>query len=399
MSRLPIAEHVAAGMKSASFIREMFEKGRALKALHGEANVFDFSLGNPNASPPHEFFESLQAVAAELQPARHRYMPNAGFEDARAAVAAFVAAEYRIELDGGGVILTSGAAGGLNIVLRAICNPGDEIIVLAPCFPEYRFYIQQAGGVMRLVGTDENFQPNADEIARAVGPRTRGLILNSPNNPTGAVYSAEALQRLAEVLRRRDSDDQPIYLITDDPYRRILYESDWCPTPVAFYPRTVLVSSYSKDLSIPGERLGYVAVPPRLPQRQLVVNALGVLNRTLGFVNAPAFMQRVIARCATAACDTGNYRANRQMLCNGLQAIGYDFLWPAGALYVFPRTPLADDIRFTEMLLQERILAVPGSGFGCPGRMRLCFSVERATIEGALPGFRRVFAACESAAV
>ena len=263
--------------------------------------MFDFSLGNPNAPPPPAFFDALQAVAAERNASLHRYMPNAGFDETRAAVARFVSAEYRMDVDAASVILTSGAAGGMNVVLRAICNPGDEVITLAPYFPEYRFYIEQAGARMVLVQTDGEFQPDLAAIRAVLTERTRAIIINTPNNPSGAVYTAESCRGLGEVLAGHDRPDRPLYIVCDDPYRRIIYDLDWCPTPAQYYPRTLIVSSYSKDLSIAGERAGYIAVPPTVPEKALLLAALTMLNRTLGFVNASAVMQRVIARCPDCA--------------------------------------------------------------------------------------------------
>jgi aspartate aminotransferase len=383
-----IAAKVQADLGAASFIREMFEKGLRLKAEFGPENVYDFSLGNPNARPPDAFFAALAAVVQEQSPALHRYMPNAGFEQTRAAVAHFVSGEYRQELDAAGVILTSGAAGGMNVVLRAICNPGDEVIVLAPFFPEYRFYIEQAGAIMVVVQTDRAFQPDLTALAAAITPRTRALLLNTPNNPTGAVYPEAACRGLAALAAKHDRPDHPLYLVCDDPYRRIIYDLDWCPTVLAHYPRTVLVSSYSKDLSIPGERAGYIVVPPAVPERGLLLNACTMLNRTLGFVNETALIQRVIARCADACCDLRFYRENRDLLCNALREYGYELVMPAGALYAFPQTPIPDDAAFVERLLKHRVLVVPGRGFGRPGTMRLSFCVDRATITGALPALR-----------
>jgi aspartate aminotransferase len=383
-----IATRVADAMTSASFIREMFERGRRMKAEFGDENVYDFSLGNPNAAPPPEFFAAIRDVAAETRPALHRYMPNAGFDETRAAVAQFLSGEYRIEIDSAGVILTSGAAGGINITLRAICNPGDEVIVLAPYFPEYRFYIEQAGATMVLVQTDDQFQFDLAAIERAVTPRTRAVLVNSPNNPTGAVYAAALCRGLAELLKRLDRDDRPIYLVTDDPYRRILYEGSWCPTPVGLYHRSIIVSSYSKDLSIAGERAGYIAVPPPTPGRAQLLNAMIMLNRTLGYVNMSAFMQRVLARCATALCDQTMYRRNRELICDALHDIGYDFVPPGGAMYVFPRTPIADDVAFVDILTKHRVLAVPGRGFGRPGHIRISFAVETGVVERSQSAFR-----------
>jgi aspartate aminotransferase len=389
MPKPPIAQTVAADMKNASWIREMFEVGRRLKAQYGEDNVHDFSLGNPNASPPPAFFRALADVAAARDPVMHRYMPNAGLDEARAAVASFLAREYRLELGPADVILTCGAAGGMNVVISTICDPGDEVIALVPFFPEYRFYAQRAGARLVLVQTDRDFQPDLAAIEAALTPRTRAIIVNSPNNPTGAVYAEALCQALAELLRRHDAPDRPIYLVTDDPYRRLIYDLDWCPTPVRHYDRSIIVSSYSKDLSIPGERAGYIAVPHSVPERQVLLGGLTMLNRTLGFVNAPAFMQRVIARCAAELCDVQFYRANRDLLCNALREYGYDLQIPPGAFYAFPKTPIEDDAAFAELLVKQRILTVPGRGFGRAGHIRIAFCVERQTIERALPGFKR----------
>ncbi|HOO15831.1 MAG TPA: pyridoxal phosphate-dependent aminotransferase [Phycisphaerae bacterium] len=383
-----IADKVAADMGSASFIREMFEKGRRLKAEFGEDNVFDFSLGNPNATPPDAFFRALREAAEEHQPALHRYMPNVGFDEARAAVARFLRTEYGAPFEAADVIMTSGAAGGMNVTLRALCNPGDEVLILTPFFPEYRFYVEQAGGRVVLVPTDADFQPDLGKIEAAITERTRAIIINSPNNPTGAIYTEAKCQGLGALLARHDRPDRPIYILLDDPYRRIVYDVDTCPTPLRHYPRTILISSYSKDISIAGERIGYIAVPHSVPQREKVLAAMTMLNRTLGFVNASAFMQRVIARCADARCDLDFYRQNRDLLCNALLSYGYDLKVPGGALYAFPKTPIADDAEFIAVLVKHRVLAVPGRGFGRPGYMRLSFCVDRKTIERGLPALK-----------
>ncbi len=388
MPRLAIAEKVASDMKSASWIREMFEKGRRMKAEFGVENVHDFSLGNPNALPPPAFFKALQAVAAERRPALHRYMPNVGFDEARAAVARFVSQEYRLEVEPDAVVLTSGAAGGMNLIMRAICDPGDEVILLAPFFPEYRFYVEQANGKVVVVETDDDFQPDLGAIEAAITDRTRALVVNTPNNPTGAVYTEQKCKALGELLRRHDRDDRPIYIATDDPYRRIIYDLDWCPTPAGHYHRTIIVSSYSKDLSISGERAGYLVVPQTVPERRTILNAMTMLNRTLGYVNMPAFMQRVVSRCADALCDVSFYRKNRNLLCNALLEYGYELTMPGGTFYAFPKTPIEDDVEFVDVLMEHKILAVPGRGFGRPGHIRVSFCVDHETIERALPGFK-----------
>jgi len=387
MNHPVIAEKVARDMQAASWIREMFEKGRRLKAELGADRVHDLTLGNPNADPPEAFFAALRQVAAEREPALHRYMPNVGFEQTRAAVAAFVSEEYRLEVEPDAVVLTSGAAGGMNVVMRTICNPGDEVILLAPFFPEYRFHVEQANGRVVIVQTDEQFQPDLAAIEAAISERTRAIIVNTPNNPSGAVYTEQSCAALAALLKRYDRDDRPIYIATDDPYRRIIYDLDWCPTVARHYHRTLIVSSYSKDLSIAGERAGYIVVPKSAPGRETILGAMTMLNRTLGFVNMAAFMQRVIARCAAALCDVNFYRRNRDLLCAALREYGYELTVPGGALYVFPRTPIADDVEFVNVLMKHGVLTVPGRGFGRPGHIRISFCVDRATIERALPGF------------
>ncbi len=393
MARTAIAEKAARDVESGSFIRRMFEEGRELRARYGAANVYDFTLGNPTATPPQRFFDALRETAIAVEPALHRYMPNAGFDDARTAVAEFLSAEYRTPIDRDGVLLTSGAAGALNVLLRAICDPDDEVIVLTPYFPEYRFYIEHSNARMVTVPTDARFQPDVARLAAALSPRTRAVLLNSPNNPTGAVYEQDRLDEIAALLTKHDRPDRPIYLLLDDPYRRVLFDRAWCPTPLAKYHRAVVASSYAKDLSIAGERMGYVAAPTSVPERKMLMDALTNLNRTLGFVNAGAFLQRVITRCADACCDVEPYRANAELLCGALERFGYSLVRPAGALYAFPRTPI-DDREFTTLLKErERILVVPGSGFAGAGHVRVSICVPRATIEGALPGFERALQA------
>lgn len=397
MAALPIAEKVAQDIQSASWVREMFERGRRLKAKLGEDRVFDFSLGNPNAEPPAGFFEALRGCAAQIQPAAHRYMSNNGYEETRAAVARFISAEYRTSYDAVGIIMTVGAAAALNVALRAILNPGDEVIVFEPYFPEYRFYIEQAQGRMIVVATDDTLQPDLAALELAITPRTRAVIVNSPNNPTGVVYSDAVCRGIRDVLARHDSEGHPLYLLCDDIYRRLIYDMDWCPAIAPLYRRSIVVSSYSKDLSIPGERIGYIAMPPGMPHRELLLAAMTMLNRTLGFVNAPAFMQRVIARCADALCDVGFYRANRDLLCQALQKFGYELHTPGGAFYAFPKSPI-DDVEFIDVLTRHNILAVPGRGFGRSGYFRLSYCVDRRTIENSLPAFEAAIQECRAAA-
>ncbi len=386
-TRGTIAAHVAANLSTSSFIRAMFEKGRALREIHGAHSVFDFSLGNPDASPPPAVFDAIRAVAGEANPGLHRYMPNAGFDETRAAIAAMLTQEYGAPFSAGDVVVTCGAAGGLNVAMRAICDPGDEVIVLAPYFVEYRAYIEQAGARMVVVNTGPGFEPDVAAIMSAVTPRTRAILVNSPNNPTGAVYSADSIAALCEAAARVDAPQRPLYIVCDDPYRRLVFEGGKPAHPIERYVRTIIASSYSKDLSLPGERIGYLAPSPRMQDRAMLLNAFIMLNRTLGYVNAPAFMQRVIARCATALCDINHYRVRRDALAGVLRAAGYEFDLPRGGMFLFPKTPIADDVAFCDRLLQQRILAVPGSGFGGPGFMRLSLAVSLDAIERSGPGF------------
>ncbi|MBK8913993.1 MAG: pyridoxal phosphate-dependent aminotransferase [Phycisphaerales bacterium] len=398
MANPVIADRVRSDMQAASWVREMFERGRRLKARLGEKNVHDFSLGNPNAAPPAAFFDALRAVAAESTPQNHRYMNNAGFDESRAAVAALLSREIRAPIDAAGVLLTCGAAGAMNVVLRAILNPQDEVVVFAPYFPEYRFYIEQAGGRMVVAESTPEFQVDARALRAAVTPRTRAVIVNSPNNPTGVVYTSEALAALAELLREVDQPGRPLYLICDDIYRRLVFDQPWCPAPAPLYHRSIITSSYSKDLSVPGERIGYVALPPPLPERELLFSAMTMLNRTLGFVNAPALQQRIIARCADALGDVGFYRSNRDLLCGALREMGYELTTPGGAFYAFPRSPITDDVKFIGILEEHNILAVPGVGFGRPGHVRFSFCVARETIERALDGLAAALRAARAGA-
>jgi aspartate aminotransferase len=392
MTQPPISQQIAEAMRSASWIRAMFEKGVRLKAELGEQNVFDFSLGNPNAAPPEAFFRALRDCAAVTRPAAHRYMNNAGFDETRQAIAGMLNREYGIAFIAKQVIAACGAAGGINVALRAMLNPGDEVIVLAPFFVEYKFYIAQAGGRMVVAQTTRDCLPDFDALAAAISDRTRAIIVNTPNNPSGVVYPEDVCRELGALLRKHDRPERPIYLLTDDIYKRLVYDIDRCPSPAEFYPRTVVVSSFSKDLSIPGERAGYIAVHPELPDADLLVAAMIMVTRTLGFVNAPGFMQRVVARCLDSICDKDFYRGNRDLLCDALRSYGYEMPPPGGAFYAFPRSPIADDAAFIDVLAEQRILAVPGSGFGRPGHFRLSYCVDRGTIERSLPGFKAAMA-------
>ncbi|MFZ5571460.1 MAG: pyridoxal phosphate-dependent aminotransferase [Thermodesulfobacteriota bacterium] len=379
-------------LTSASWIRKMFEEGGRLKALHGADNVFDFSLGNPNVPPPDQFREVLRDTVDSCGLGDHCYMPNTGYPQVCSSVADFVSREQNIPISAEDIIMTCGAAGGLNVIFKTILDPGDEVVTPAPFFVEYRFYADNHGGRLVTVPTGPDFNLDLDAMAAAVTPKTKAVLINSPNNPTGKVYDAGTLRRLSRLLTEKSREfGRTIYLIADEPYRKIVYDNVRVPSVFSDYPDSMVVTSYSKDISIPGERLGYVAVHPEASHKQPLLSGLTLANRILGFVNAPALMQRVIAALQGVSVDISEYARKRDLLCDGLAACGYEFTRPLGAFYLFPRSPLADDVRFVRLLQEELILTVPGSGFGGPGHFRIAFCVEDKTIVNALPGFRRAF--------
>jgi aspartate aminotransferase len=374
---MAISRSIAGQMERSSWIRRMFEIGIQLRRERGAENVFDFSLGNPDVEPPAVVLETLRRVIERPRPHSHGYMPNAGFPEVRAKIGA------TIGLSGDDIIMTNGAAGALNTVLKAILDPGDEVIVLNPYFPEYRFYIENHGGRVVPVETDSRFQPDIDRIRAAIGPRTKAVILNSPNNPTGAVYDAATLRALDRIVR------PPVLVISDEPYRSIVYDGVCPPDTLACVERAVVAWSWSKAMAISGERIGYLAIPPRLPEAVSLRNACTFANRILGYINAPAIWQWVVAEVPDATVDVSGYQAKRDLLCDALGEAGYYAQRPQGSYYVFPKTPLPDDIEFIGILQREGILAVPGTGFGRPGYMRLSLTIPRAELERSLPGFAR----------
>ncbi len=388
---MTIAGNIETILVKSSWIRKMFEEGGRLKAQHGPGNVYDFSLGNPNLPPPDRFKDALQETVADCGSGDHGYMPNVGYPRVRRSIAGHLSTEQQISISVDEVIMTCGAAGGLNVVLKTILNPGDEILTPIPCFVEYGFYAANHGGILKTVPTNSDFTLDLDAIEKAITPKTKGMIINSPNNPTGQVYSEESLKKLGALLAEKGRQTgRTIYLISDEPYRKIVFDGKSVPSVLNAYPESMVVTSYSKDLSIPGERLGYIAVNPKAAFREQLLAGMALCNRILGFVNAPALMQRVVARLQGESVDIGAYARKRDLLCDDLADCGYKFIKPAGAFYLFPETPIDDDVKFVQALQEEMILAVPGSGFKCPGHFRIAFCVDDATITGSIPGFRRV---------
>ncbi|MDL2274538.1 pyridoxal phosphate-dependent aminotransferase [Desulfosarcina sp. OttesenSCG-928-G10] len=378
-------------MTGGSWIRKMFEAGAKLKAVHGADQVFDFSLGNPSLPPPEKFTVALQETVSTCGPGSHCYMPQTGHPDVCESIAAYMTREQGVDLTGREIIMTCGAAGALNVIFKALLDPGDEVMVPAPCFVEYRFYVDNHGGVLKFVTTHPDFTLDLAAMEAAITPKTKVVLINSPNNPTGQVYSHDSLVALGRLLERKSRDaGHVIYLVSDEPYRKIVFDDAAVPSIFQCYPQSIIATSYAKDLSIPGERIGFAAINPAADHKDEVMAGMALANRILGFVNAPALMQRVVACIQGAHVDMGEYERKRNLLCDGLSDAGYDFVRPSGAFYLFPKTPVSDDVAFVKALQEELILVVPGSGFAGPGHFRIAFCVEDQTIINAMPGFKKV---------
>ncbi|MCK9364000.1 MAG: pyridoxal phosphate-dependent aminotransferase [Syntrophales bacterium] len=390
---MTVAKKIQGFMTAGSFIRKMFEEGARLKQKYGEENVFDFSLGNPNLEAPAAFKKRLRDIASSEGLGMHMYMQNAGYPETRAAVAKELNAAQGVSLSAEEIIMTCGAGGALNVILKTILDPGEEVISPAPFFMEYRFYVDNAGGALRIVPTRDDFSLDLDAIREAINEKTRAVLLNSPNNPTGKIYDESSIRALAEILRQsRAKYNQEIFLISDEPYREIVYDGNRASSILAAYNSSFIATSYSKSLSVPGERIGYIAVNPAIDDLKEVIGGLVLCNRILGFVNAPALMQRIIAGLEGVKIDVESYRRKRDLLCDGLSAAGYALRKPEGTFYLFLKTPIADDVRFADLLREKRILVVPGSGFYGPGHIRIAYCVEDSTITGAMEGFREALA-------
>jgi aspartate aminotransferase len=387
---MSISKKIKAAMEGSSWIRRMFEEGAQLKARLGADQVYDFSLGNPDLEPPAAFKEALVKAAADPRPGLHRYMANAGLLATRQALAGYLSRLHGLDFQAADLLLACGAGGGLNVILKALLDPGDEVVIFAPYFPEYFFYADNHGGVVKVAETDAQFQIDLNRLAAALTDRTRAVIINSPNNPTGQIYDNATLEALGQLLKERGERwGRPIYLVADKPYRRLVFDGYEVPSLFRAYAHTIAVTSFSKDLSIPGERIGYVAVSPRAAGREELAAAMVLANRILGFVNAPELMQRVVADLLDICVDLTPYVRRRDLFCQILETAGYEFVKPRGAFYLFPKAPGGDDLELVQRLKAENILAVPGRGFGRPGYFRLAFCVSEKVIAAAGPGFAR----------
>ena len=387
---MTISHNVRRAMVEGGWIRRMFEVGIALKSQYGDDKVFDLSLGNPVVEPPEQFNEALLRLARNPAKGMHRYMPNAGYPETRNAVAQTLTAETGLPFSGGDVVMSCGAAGAINVTLRATLNPGDEVIILSPFFGEYVYYVDNHNGAPVIVPTTEDFQLDLGAIEAAITPRTRGLILNSPNNPSGVIYSADQVGELAQLLNRKQAElGTEIYIISDEPYRHLIYDGLAYPQVFPHYDRTIVVNSHAKDLGLPGERIGYIAVHPDYPNKGELVDGMIFCTRTLGFVNAPALMQHLVRSLQGISVDVAEYQRKRDFLYSQLTEMGYTMTKPQGAFYLFPQSPLPDDAAFVDALQEWNVLVVPGRGFGTPGYFRISYCVDDWVLEGAMDGFAR----------
>ena len=388
---MPIATKIKHYMESASWIRGMFEEGIRLKQQYGEDNVFDLSLGNPVMEPPPAFHATLRRLLQNPPPGMHRYMPNVGYLGTRAAVAAQLAKETGVAFTAEHIVMCVGAAAGLNVVLKTLLDPGDEVIFFAPYFVEYHFYADYHAGVPKVVPTDAHFDLDLEALEAALTPRSKVVLINSPNNPTGVIYPATTLKQLGELLQRKGRQfDTTIYLLSDEPYKKLIYGGLAYPEVYPHHPHTVSVTSHAKDLALPAERIGCIAVNPESADLNDLISGMSFTTRTLGFVNAPALMQRALVSLQGVTIDMSQYERKRNFFCDNLAAMGYQLVRPQGAFYIFPKTPIDDDVAFVKALQAKHILTVPGRGFGTPGHFRIAYCVEDRTIERAMDGFHAV---------
>lgn len=388
---MPISRKIEENLKNASFIRAMFEEGEKLRKIYGPEKVFDFTIGNPDVEPPAAFKEELKKLAIDPVPGMHRYMSNAGYAETRRAVAEVLAAESGLEFTENNIVMTVGAGGALNVVLKTLLDPGDEVIILSPFFVEYKFYIDNHGGVFKEVSTRDDFQLDLSAIETAICPKTKAIIINTPNNPTGVIYDASSLEQLGIILKKKETElGTDIYVISDEPYAKISYDGVKVPSIFKYIGNSIVVTSHSKDLALPGERIGYLAVSPRVKNLSLVMDGMIFANRVLGFVNAPALMQRLVAGLQRESVDIAEYQEKRDILYDNLTEMGFQMIKPSGAFYLFPKSPIPDDVAFIKAAQKYNLLLVPGSGFGKPGYFRIAYCINKQIIINSLPAFKKL---------
>ena len=389
---MAISEKVSGFMEKSSWIRKMFEEGIRLKKQFGEENVFDLSLGNPVIEPPDQVQAALVKAAKDISPGLHRYMPNAGLQDVREAIAKTLSNECQVSLSANDLVMVCGAAGGLNITLKTLLDSGDEVLIFAPYFVEYLFYADNHGGKAVAVKTHDDFTLDMDALKDALSEKTKAVIVNSPNNPTGVVYSRKELKQLTEVLKAHsEKTGKAVYLISDDPYKKITFDGVEAVNILELYENSIYITSHSKDIALPGERIGFVAVHPKCEDAGNLMAGLIFSNRVLGFVNAPALIQRVVKNVQGVTVDVEQYKKKRDFLYGELTRIGYDVVKPQGAFYFFPKSPIDDEVEFVKKLAEKKVLVVPGRGFGCPGYFRISYCLPDSVIEGSIAGFESTF--------
>ena len=388
-----ISEKMTPFLQGNSAIRAMFEEGKRLAAIYGKENVFDFSLGNPSVPAPAEVNQAIKDVLEEEDTLFvHGYMSNAGYEDVREAIADSLNKRFGTSFGVGNILMTVGAASGLNVILKTLLNPGEEVLTFAPYFVEYGSYVRNYDGILKVVSPNvPDFQPNLKEFEEKITAKTKAVIINTPNNPTGVIYSEETLKSIAAILTKKQEEfGTQIVLLSDEPYRELAYDGAVVPYVTKYYKNTVVCCSYSKSLSLPGERIGYLVIPDEMEESKSVFQAATVCNRILGSVNAPSLIQRVIKRCLNAEVDVAAYDRNRNLLYNGLKECGFECVKPEGAFYMFVKSPAEDEKEFCEVCKQYNVLVVPGSSFACGGYVRIAYCVSYEQIERSLPAFRKI---------
>jgi aspartate aminotransferase len=376
-----ISKSITKAMKDSSWIRAMFEEGEKMKKVHGAKNILDFTLGNPITEPPAGLKEELVKIIESETKGMHRYMTNSGYEFVRQEIADHCAEKTQLPFSKDNIIMTVGAAGGLNVVFKALLDPGNEVIVPNPYFVEFMFYIGNHGGVMKPVDTKDDFHLDIDKIEKAINKNTKAVLVNSPNNPTGVVYTEEELKELASVLRKKRDKGQRIFLIADEAYKKLIYNGTVLPDVFNIYEDAIIVTCHSKDLGLAGERIGYIAASPNIKNIGPLMDAMIFSNRILGFINAPALMQRVVGKFQDANIDMMEYQRRRDLIYDILIESGFEVIKPLGAFYIFPKSPIPDDIQFVRELQKHHILGVPGIGFGRSGYFRLAYCVDMDVIE------------------
>ncbi len=388
---MSIANSIRESLENGSWIREMFEVGTKLKEEKGEENVFDFSLGNPILEPPEKFHFELLNLLKSPKKGMHRYMPNAGFYETREFISGVMRDETGLPFESKDIVMTVGAGGGLNVVLKSLLEPGEEVLALAPYFVEYKAYVQNHGGCLSIAQTTPEFQIDLDSIDSALNKKTKIVIINSPNNPTGVVYSQESIDKLGDLLKKKEEKfGHPIYLLSDDIYRYLVFDGLTNCNAFLSYQNSILVNSHSKDLGLAGERIGYIAIHPEIYEIDGLRQALIYSNRILGFVNAPAMMQKIIPLIGKSKVDISIYEKLRDKIYALILDLGFEAIKPQGAFYIFPKSPDQDDVKFVKRAQEENILLVPGSGFGRAGYFRISLCCNLETIENSRPGFERL---------